>query len=207
MRECNQITDAGLMQLTKLTDLNMDACHRITNAGLAQLVRLTKLEMKECHQITYSGVARMKHLAEFANADGKLIKEYVPLLCAVKFNNAPGVARLLASGVDVNALMGPYSTPLFMEAAQYCDESVQTLQMFIDAGAHVNARDCIMLGVSQWDVNIVRLLLTAGAWVDAATEDGDTALCDTCNTFPSVSRATHAFISMVTLLLAAGAAF
>jgi hypothetical protein len=198
---CDEITDAAMM--SSLTSLNMTQCSGITDAGLAQLVHLTSLNISGCNQITYAGVGHLEHLTELTTGD-EYLTEYVPLMCAVKFNNAPGVARWLTD-VDVNIRMRDTDNPLFIEVARRRGMTAQMLQVFMNAGADVNAVPCMVRCILHCDVNVVRVLLTAGAGVDAVEEGDDTALHDLCSNVDEEVDDEGARI--VALLLAAGAEF
>jgi cytohesin len=87
------------------------------------------------------------------------------------------MARFLVSrGADAAAWARPGSTPLHRMAANGWTWAMGEL---IDGGAEVNAQDAcrlMALGVSTLAVDVVRLLLGAGANPDARREDGGTVL-------------------------------
>jgi hypothetical protein len=90
-----------------------------------------------------------------------------------------------------------------MEAARCCGGYAPKLQLFIDAGANVKSGACMMSSVSLYDASVVRVMLTAGAWVDAVNARGDTPLHDLCKNYDDLFNDA----AIVALLLAAGAAF
>lgn len=195
----------------------MAGCWGITDAGLRHLERLTVLDIRTCSQITYSGVAHLDHLTQFTTAQGDSFDAHVPLFCAISFNNAAGVGRWVTLDPDLNTTCG-YQFPrsLLLAAARLRSVSAQTLQLLIDAGADVNGV-CIVDQLAR-DLDTARMLLDAGAWVDAVTTEGETALSHHCTSFrarlflsntsnPSYPHEPARTVALLQLLLAAGASF
>ena len=59
LRGCTQITDAGLAHLRGVRVLNIVGCAQITDAGLAHLTGIHKLYMGGCRLITDAGLAHL----------------------------------------------------------------------------------------------------------------------------------------------------
>ena len=66
LRGCAQITDAGLAHLRGVRVLNIAGCEQITDAGLAHLTGIHTLDMSWCTEITDAGLA---HLAGIHTLD------------------------------------------------------------------------------------------------------------------------------------------
>ena len=59
LRDCTQITDAGLAHLRGVRVLNIARCALITDAGLAHLTGIHTLDMVDCARITDAGLAHL----------------------------------------------------------------------------------------------------------------------------------------------------
>ena len=56
---CTQITDAGLAHLRGVRVLNIAGCMRVTDAGLAHLTGIHTLNMEYCTRVTDAGLAHL----------------------------------------------------------------------------------------------------------------------------------------------------
>jgi ankyrin repeat protein len=141
-----------------------------------------------------AGDAESVRLLLAAGSDARNVAKsgFTPLLGAVYNCDLPSIRALLAKGADPNARVtdagtvkfGPIQligmTPM-LNATAYCKGDV--VQALLDAHGDVNAHDIrgmtpLMLGVGSetQDAAIVRLLVHAGAVVNAKSRDGETAL-------------------------------
>jgi hypothetical protein len=69
LRENSQLTNAGIIKLTKLTalnDLNLEHCENTTDEGVTALARsltsLTRLDLSRCDQLTSEGMMALDPL-------------------------------------------------------------------------------------------------------------------------------------------------
>jgi ankyrin repeat protein len=98
------------------------------------------------------------------------------LLEALRGGDHRSVARLVATGADVNAADENGATPLMYAAAF---STLADLRLLADHQANVNAANANGSTALMWaagDTAKIRLLLAHGASVDARTKDGTTAL-------------------------------
>lgn len=146
------------------------------------------------HLAALAGDSKSVTLLLAAGADAKAADRdgVTPLMRALQNCNTEAVHALIAKGADVNAALmsagqvkfGPIQlvgvTPLAI-AAPYCGAGVASL--LLDSGARVNTADVrgitpLMLAVASESQSIdrVRVLLKAGAEVNAKSAAGETAL-------------------------------
>ena len=101
-----------------------------------------------------------------------------PLLNSVE--NVYAARALIVAGCDVNAADADGYTPLHMAAMRPYDSYAPLVELFIQNGADINARENIF-GVTPLhiasNVPAARLLLAAGADINARDAQGDTPLC------------------------------
>ena len=120
-------------------------------------------------------------VAEGANVDGLDSDGNSPLWVAVRFSNPEGVKCLLAARADANARGGMDWTPL--HCLSFCEPDIATARLLIQHGADPNAVESrygqtplhYAVRVTHSPL-LVKLLIDAGANVNAVALDGDTPL-------------------------------
>ncbi len=75
LRGCTQITDAGLAHLRGVRVLNIEDCARVTDAGLAHLTGIHTLNMRDCTRITDAGLAHLTGIHTLNMSACRLITE------------------------------------------------------------------------------------------------------------------------------------
>ena len=121
------------------------------------------------------------------------------LISAVQCKASPEVLRLLiAAGADVNKgldVPGYTGTPL---SAAVCTRDTDSVRTLLEAGANANppGNSYLCLSTESGDVQVLQMLLAAGADVNAPNQAGHYALG---------SAAAHGKADYVRMLLAAGA--
>jgi ankyrin repeat protein len=138
-------------------------------------------------------------LTAFAGLHGCSDQKSRDLSVAVGSNNFESATRLIRSGGDVNARFGKERGTMLMALAGSPDSPA--VQFLLDNKAEVNLKDlwgvtATMYAAMNGRIDNIHALIAAGADVNAAANDGSTAL--------SIAKA-KGFESVVSALLAAGA--
>ena len=126
------------------------------------------------------------------SSEGNLLK---PLLIAIKNRHVETVACILESGIDVN-MTNPESETCLMVAYRYSSVSIEIIELLLNYGANVNAKDhsqltALHLGIRSNSLHRsfghddhetflekMELLLENGAEVNTLASDGRSPLSD-----------------------------
>ncbi len=130
-------------------------------------------------------------------------KTGAPLIGAIKYNRADAIKLLLKKGANINGMSKTNYTPLMTAFGSYRYEIAKLL---IEDGADVNWKTdhfygetfALMNAVSFKDPKWIRLLIKAGADLNAQTASGQTVL---------ISAAHRGYSQVVKALLDAGAGY
>ncbi len=119
-----------------------------------------------------------------------------PFLDAILEGETQLIASMIAAGADVNYMPtfseedlygdNPYATPLIMACSGHTPAQVEIVTQLLKAGADANLAmpdsgwTPLMAAASMDRIDLVSLLLEAGANADAKTSNGSTALAHAC---------------------------
>jgi ankyrin repeat protein len=147
--------------------------------------------------IRHNDLPALRSLAREHGVDTKGSQGQTPLMLASAFGSADAVRFLIASGADVRA-----ASPAGVTALHWAVTDIAKARLLLDAGADVNAvsqlgrSPLIVAAAAHESRDVVRLLLSKGANVNASDTTDITAL---------IAAANADNLDVATLLLAYGA--
>ena len=147
--------------------------------------------------IRHNELPALQSLVREHGVDTKGAQGQTPLMLAAAFGSADAVRALIASGADVRA-----ASPAGVTALHWAVTDIAKTRMLLDSGADVNAvsqlgRTPLIIAAAAHDSgDVVRLLLSKGANVNASDTTGITAL---------IAAASADNFDVATMLLAHGA--
>ena len=167
-------------------------------------VNSTSADTKETPLMTASFLGKSDFVKILINAGGlvnKTVEGRTPLVLACMSGDLPTINVLLENGASINSSTGLCSdTPLYWAVTKESRKAVQTL---IEHGALVDVKylkgfTILYAAVVQSDFDIVKLLMNAGADVNAVSYRGETPIAHALKANPDP-------IPMVKYLLRRGA--